>query len=181
MGITRLPFFTIGHSTRTWQVFVALLKEHQISVIVDIRRFPGSRRYPHFNQAEMQNNLKEQHIGYSHLEALGGRREPIEDSKRNIGWRNKSFRGYADHMGSVEFSSGIEQLLELANNNRVAIMCAEALPWQCHRMLVSDYLVGLCKFEVHHIVSSNANSSHQQHSITSFAKVVNGALEYPAS
>ena len=178
--MTRLPLYTIGHSTRMWQEFVDLLREHQIRVLVDIRRFPGSRRYPHFNQGEMRAKLKEQQTSYVHLEALGGRREPIKDSK-NIGWRNRAFRGYADHMASIEFKGGIDQLLELSQGSRAAIMCAEAVPWQCHRMLVSDYLAALCKLDVYHIISGKKGSRLQRHNMTGFAKVAGNDLEYLAS
>lgn len=171
---TGLQLFTIGHSTRAWQEFIDLLKEHQIKILVDVRRFPGSRRYPHFNQGEMRVKLQEQQIKYVHLEALGGRREPFNDS-RNVGWRSKSFRGYADHMSRSEFKSGVEQLLEFCQNNQVAIMCAEAVPWQCHRMLISDYLTYMFELEVYHILSDKA----QRHSVTDFAQMVDGKLAYP--
>ncbi len=161
--------FTIGHSTRTSQEFVDLLKQHQISILIDVRRFPGSRRYPHFNSGEMQSKLNEHQIKYCHLEALGGRRDPFKDSK-NVGWRNKSFRGYGDHMASSEFRRGIEQLLESCqDNSRVAIMCAEAVPWQCHRMLISDYLTRIFELKVYHILS---DGKVERHSVTDFAQVV---------
>lgn len=174
---TKPQLFTIGHSTRTWQELVRLLKQHQINILVDIRRFPGSRRYPHFNKSEMQGALGEHQIDYIHLEALGGKREPIKDGK-NKGWRNKSFRGYADHMASSEFKKGIEQLLALLQDSRVAIMCAEAVPWRCHRTLVSDYLVCIFDLQVYHIISDN---KMQRHSVTQFARVADGErlLVYP--
>lgn len=170
--------FTLGHSTKSWQEFVDLLKEHQIKVLADIRRFPGSRRYPHFGQGNMRARLQEgEQIRYVHLEALGGRREPLTESGRNAGWHSRSFRGYADHMSSDEFRNGIEQLLGLCQDgSRVAIMCAEALPRQCHRILVSDYLACILHLQVLHIMS---DGKLQLHSITEFARVAGGSLIYP--
>jgi uncharacterized protein (DUF488 family) len=173
----RLQLFTIGHSTREWEEFAGLLEENQIMILADVRRFPGSRRYPHFNQGEMRARLQERRIEYVHLEALGGRREPLQGSV-NAGWRSKSFMGYADHMASGEFKHGIYQLLELSKSGRVAVMCAEAVPWQCHRMLISDYLACILDLEVHHILSVG---KVQRHSVTDFAQVVQGRLTYPAS
>lgn len=173
----RLQLFTIGHSTREWEEFAGLLEENRIRILTDIRRFPGSRRYPHFNQSEMGAKLQERGIEYVHLEALGGRRESLKSSV-NAGWRNKSFRGYADHMATGEFKLGIDQLLELSQKGRVAVMCAEAVPWQCHRMLISDYLASILDLEVHHIMSAG---KLQRHSVTDFAHVEKGRLIYPAS
>jgi uncharacterized protein (DUF488 family) len=167
--------FTLGHSTKTWQEFVDLLVKHQIRVLADIRRFPGSRRYPHFNQGEMRSTLQDSQIKYAHLEDLGGRRQALKGSK-NIGWRSKSFRGYADHMSSGEFKEGIGQLIGFCREGGVAIMCAEALPWQCHRMLVSDYLAGLLGLQVSHIMP---NGRLQSHSVTAFAQAADGSLTYP--
>jgi len=175
MSTSHGGILTIGHSTKSWQDFVDLLEEHQISTLVDIRRFPGSRRYPHFNKGKMETRLPDYHISYLHLEALGGRREPHKDS-RNCGWRNPSFRGYADHMATDEFRSGVDQLLSLYKAGRVTIMCAEALPWQCHRSLVSDYLVCIFNLNVQHIMP---DGRLQTHSVTQFAQVADSLLSYP--
>jgi uncharacterized protein (DUF488 family) len=173
----RLQLFTIGHSTRAWEEFAGLLEENQIRILADVRRLPGSRRYPHFNQGEMRTRLQECRIEYVHLEALGGRREPLQGSI-NAGWRNRSFRGYADHMATSEFRSGIDRLLELCQNGRVGIMCAEAVPWHCHRTLISDYLACMLELEVYHILSAG---KVQPHSVTDFAQAAGGRLVYPAS
>lgn len=171
-----ISLLTLGHSTKSWQEFLDLLQKHEIKVLSDIRRFPGSRRHPHFNQGKMQVKLQEQRIKYVHLEALGGRREPLKESSINAGWRNRSFRGYADHVSTHEFRNGIEQLLGLSQDGQVAIMCAEALPWQCHRTLVSDYLTCILHLKVHHIMS---DGNLKAHSVTDFAQVTDRSLSYP--
>lgn len=176
MSASQGGIFTIGHSTKPWEEFVDLLEEHRINTLVDIRRFPGSRRYPQFEKGKMQAKLPDQQIGYVHLEALGGKRDPQKESHRNMGWRNQSFRGYADHMSTVEFKSGVDQLLGLYKAGRVAIMCAEALPWQCHRSLVSDYLAGILDLNVQHIMP---DGKLQPHLVTEFAQVTDKSLSYP--
>ena len=176
MGDSSPNVLTLGHSTKSWQEFVDLLEKHKINILADIRRFPGSRRYPHFNQAKMQVNLQEQQTRYVHLEALGGRREPQEENGKNAGWRNGSFRGYADHMSTDEFRNGVDQLVALLNEGRIAIMCAEALPWQCHRSLVSDYLASILGFKVQHIMP---DGKLQSHSVTEFAQISDKSLAYP--
>lgn len=131
--------WTIGHSTRTLNEFIEMLKSFQIELVVDIRSFPGSRRYPHFNKESLSISLPDSKIEYTHLVKLGGRRKPRSDS-HNIGWRVASFKGYADYMETEEFKNAIKELEFLGNKKRVAYMCSEAVWWSCHRSLVSDYL-----------------------------------------
>src|SRR5882724_9676510 len=131
--------WTVGHSTRSSQEFSEILLEHRIQSLVDVRSFPGSRRYPHFNKQELSRTLEANGILYFHNSQLGGRRRPSPDSK-NTAWKNASFRAYADHMESEEFKKGIADLLEISGEKRTAIMCAEALWWRCHRSLVADFL-----------------------------------------
>src|ERR1043166_6779998 len=135
----QLSIWTIGHSTLSAEDFVARLRSFDIELLADVRSFPGSRRYPHFNQENLSSTLAEARICYQHLRDLGGRRRALPDST-NIAWRNESFRGYADYMETKEFREGIERLLDLAGKQRVAIMCSEAVWWRCHRSMISDYL-----------------------------------------
>ena len=152
------PIFTIGHSTRTIEEFLGLLEEHQIDTLVDIRRFPGSRRYPHFGTDELPKHLAENAIQYLHEEALGGRRKPRPDSPNNV-WRNAQFRAYADHMDEPEFRDALQRLIERAHEHRQVVMCAEAVPWRCHRQLLADALVA-CGVEVFHIIGPGAAKPH---------------------
>jgi uncharacterized protein (DUF488 family) len=165
--------WTIGHSTHSAEVFGELLLAHAIKILVDVRSFPGSRRYPQFNKANLAEFLSSLSIDYVHAPLLGGRRRPNPES-HNTALRNESFRAYADYMETDSFKKGVEDLLELAQQNRTAIMCAESLWWRCHRSLVSDYLkaVGV---EVHHIVSAKKSEEHQ---FTAAAQLVNGQLSY---
>ncbi len=168
-----LSIWTLGHSTRSPEEFDELLLAHKIEVLVDVRSFPGSRRYPHFNKPELSRQLDSIGLTYLHLPALGGRRRPSPDSK-NTAWKNSSFRAYADHMESEEFGQGIEALLELAQTKRTAVMCAEALWWRCHRSLIADYLKAK-GVEVIHIVDAVKT---QTHPYTSAARIVDGQLSY---
>jgi len=166
--------WTIGHSTRNIDTFISLLKGHDIKLVVDVRSFPGSKRYPQFSKEALANSVYAQGIRYEHLPELGGRRKPKPDS-RNTAWRNASFRGYADYMETEEFRKGIERLLDLASElGETAIMCAEALWWRCHRSLISDYLKTR-GIEVIHILAANKTESHP---FTSAARIINGALSY---
>jgi uncharacterized protein (DUF488 family) len=165
--------WTIGHSTRSAEDFAALLGENEIKLIVDVRRYPGSRRYPHFNAENLRVHLKRQEIDYLHFEDLGGRRTARNDSP-NTAWRNEAFRGYADYMMSDEFASAMERLFDAASERRAAVMCAESLWWQCHRALIADYAkVGGVK--VWHILGPN---KVEEHPYTSAARVVEGELSY---
>jgi uncharacterized protein (DUF488 family) len=165
--------WTIGHSTRSADEFNEILLAHQITVLVDVRSFPGSRRYPHFNKLELSRNLEAVGILYAHNPKLGGRRRPALMSK-NTAWKNASFRAYADHMESEEFREGIEELLEIASTKRTAIMCAEALWWRCHRSLVADYLKAN-GFAVTHIIDARKTEVHPY---TSAARILEGRLSY---
>ncbi|MGI9066274.1 MAG: DUF488 domain-containing protein [Pyrinomonadaceae bacterium] len=168
-----LSIWTLGHSTRSPEEFDELLLAHNIEVLVDVRSFPGSRRYPHFNKPELSRQLDSIGLTYLHLPALGGRRRPSPDSK-NTAWKNSSFRAYADHMESEEFGHGIEALLELAQTKRTAVMCAEALWWRCHRSLIADYLKAN-GVEVIHILDAVKTEAHPY---TSAARIVDGQLSY---
>jgi uncharacterized protein (DUF488 family) len=168
--------WTIGHSTRKIDQFISLLEENGIKLVVDVRRLPGSRRYPQFNREALADSLREHGIRYEHFPELGGRRKPKKDSC-NTAWRSASFRGYADYMETEEFHKGVERLLDLANKvGRTAIMCAEAVWWRCHRALISDYLK-VRGIEVVHIVDA---SKIELHPFTSAAQIVNGELSYEA-
>lgn len=165
--------WTVGHSTRPAEKFNQILKAHRIETLVDVRSFPGSRRYPQFNKAELEQSLSTVSIQYHHSPALGGRRKPNPQSK-NIAWKNESFRAYADHLESPEFKQGINALLELAGAERTAVMCAEALWWRCHRSLIADYLKSK-GWEVVHI----GDEVHTElHPYTSVARIVKGKLSY---
>lgn len=165
--------WTVGHSTHSAEDFNKILKAHEIANLVDVRTFPGSRRYPQFNKPELADALKLVGINYYHLPAIGGRRRPVPSS-RNTAWRNASFQAYADHMETEEFKDGILQLSKLAVEGRTAIMCAEALWWRCHRGLIADYLKSR-GWPVLHIM----NETHEEvHPYTSAAKIVNGELSY---
>lgn len=165
--------WTIGHSTRQGDEFIQILKAHQIKILVDVRSFPGSRRYPQFNKEELAKSLAKAGISYHHLPSLGGRRRPSPDSN-NTAWRNPSFRAYADHMETLEFKQGIENLLELAGNQRTAIMCAEALWWRCHRSLIADYL----KSSGATVIHVAGEKETETHPYTTAARIVEGRLSY---
>ena len=168
--------FTVGHSNQPLDQFLALLTEHRIKLVADIRRFPRSKRFPHFNQTNLQVALRDADIEYVWLEALGGRRHARgRNTSLNMGLENEGFRNYADYMLTFEFRRGIEELLKSADHKRTAVMCAEALFWRCHRRLVSDFLVanGL---PVHHIMPS---AELQPHKLTPDAVIERGTLTYP--
>jgi uncharacterized protein (DUF488 family) len=165
--------WTIGHSTRAGVDFIHILKAHQINTLVDVRSFPGSRRYPQFNSSALSESLAGEGIIYHHLPTLGGRRRPSPDSK-NTAWRNSSFRAYADHMETDDFKEGIERLRELACKSRTTVMCAEALWWRCHRSLIADYLKALGVTVIH--VSDEKQT--QLHPYTSAARIIQGRLSY---
>jgi len=168
--------WTIGHSNRSFEEFAGLLEAHQITLLCDVRRYPGSKRYPHFSAEDLSKTLSLRNIGYVHLANLGGRREP-QPASGNTAWRNKAFQGYADHMETPLFTSAIQTVTNAAMLHRAALMCAEALWWQCHRGLIADYLKSQ-GWEVIHILSSGKT---QPHPFTSAARMVNGQLSYQAS
>lgn len=165
--------WTIGHSTRAVSDFIQILKANQIGTLVDVRSFPGSRRFPQFNNLQLSESLAGAGITYHHGPKLGGRRRPSAESK-NTAWRNASFRAYADHMETVEFKQGIEKLRELARERRTAIMCAEALWWRCHRSLIADYLKALGSTVIHLLDEKKT----EIHPYTAVARIVQGQLSY---
>ncbi len=165
--------WTIGHSTRSFEDFLALLNSFQITLVADIRSYPGSRKFPQFNKESLEITLPENHIQYVHLKELGGRRKVKPDSK-NTGWRNFAFRGYADYMETDSFKEGITELERIALNQRIAYMCSEAVWWCCHRSMVSDYLK-LKGWKVMHIMGIGKEEIHPY---TSPARIENGELSY---
>jgi uncharacterized protein (DUF488 family) len=168
-----MTLWTIGHSNQPLEPFVRALATHAIELVADVRRFPSSRRHPHFSGERLAASLARAGIGYIHMPELGGRRSPRKDSK-NTAWQNAGFRGYADYMDTPEFASAIAHLLHGAAAQRTAIMCAEMLWWQCHRGLIADYL----KARGHHIVHIRTAEQHEPHPYTSAARIVNGRLSY---
>ena len=169
-----LVIHTIGHSTRPAEAFVAILEAFAIELVADIRTMPRSRRNPQFDQDALRMKLGEHHIEYVHLRSLGGLRHSRKDSP-NTGWKNLSFRGYADYMQTPEFAAGLEQLIALGRTKATAIMCAEAVPWRCHRSLVGDALL-VRGIEVIDIISE---SSTRPHKLTPWAKVEGENITYP--
>jgi uncharacterized protein (DUF488 family) len=167
--------FTIGHSNHPLDRFLALFAQHKIEALVDIRRFPGSRKHPHFNRENLAAVLQESGVEYHWLEALGGRRPKQRDDSPNLGLENEGFRNYADYMLNGEFREGAENLLELARQKRTAIMCAEGLFWQCHRRLVSDFLVAN-RVTVQHIMPTG---KLQPHKLTKGAVIEGRQVTYP--
>lgn len=165
---------TIGHSTRSAEEFLALLQAHGVTGIADVRTVPRSRRHPHFSRESLSAFLQQHGIAYTHLPALGGLRKPARHST-NIGWRVEGFRGYADHMQSGEFRAGLDELLAFAHQALVAVMCAEAKWWQCHRQLIADALVAR-GVEVRHILSAGDAPAHH---LTPFARQDGEELTYP--
>lgn len=166
--------WTIGHSTRSIGEFLELLRAHEIRSLVDVRRYPASRRHPHFQADALRASLAETGIDYAHRVALGGRRSARPDST-NLGWRTAGFRGYADHMQTEEFLRALEELMARGESRRTAIMCAEAVPWRCHRQLIADALVAR-GWTVRHILASDRADVH---ALTPFARLENGHLAYP--
>ena len=169
-----LLVLTIGHSTRTFEAFLRLLQSHGVEQVVDVRTIPRSRRNPQFNQETLPEALKAAGIGYEHLAGLGGLRHAHVGSA-NTGWQNASFRGFADYMQTPEFAAGLEALIALAKKKRIAVMCAEAVPWRCHRSLIADALT-VRGIKVEHIMS---NVRLQEHSLTPFAQVEGLRITYP--
>lgn len=170
-----IVIYTVGHSTRTREELLELLRRAGVGALGDVRSFPSSRRHPQFNRGALQDWLPAADIEYLHLPELGGRRDPARDSL-NRAWRERGFRGYADHMASAQFAEGLERLERLARVKPTAIMCAEALWWRCHRRLVSDALT-VRDWEVEHIGSGRP----VKHELTPFAEVGEGrTLTYPS-
>jgi uncharacterized protein (DUF488 family) len=167
--------WTIGHSNRDLADFLALLAPQKIEAVADVRRFPGSRRYPQFGREALTATLREAGLNYVHFPDLGGRRTRRSESSQNAGWRVAAFAAYADYMQTDEFARAFEQLENLAAQSCTAIMCAEALPWQCHRRLIADQFIAR-GWTVWDIVGPN---QVKEHSLPPFAKIVSGQLTYP--
>lgn len=165
--------WTIGHSTRTLEEFLAMLHSFDISVLADVRNFPGSKRYPHFNKEPLADALLSEQIDYLHFKDLGGRRKPVMGSV-NTAWRNDAFRGYADYMQSETFQKALDDLKAIASNRSTAYMCSEAVWWSCHRSLISDQLKSE-GWEVLHIMDTGKASEHPY---TKPARIVDGRLSY---
>jgi uncharacterized protein (DUF488 family) len=165
--------WTIGHSTHPIETFIDMLKAFGIQVVADVRHYPGSRRYPQFNQESLKASLEEAGIIYTHFIDLGGRRRPAKDSK-NTAWKNEAFRGYADHMQTPVFKKAITELEQLGMKQHTAYMCSEAVWWSCHRSLISDHLKNQ-GWEVLHIMNPKKADPHR---FTSPARIVDGELRY---
>jgi uncharacterized protein (DUF488 family) len=168
-----IQVWTAGHSTRSIDDFIKAIASQRIKTLGDVRSFPSSKRFPHFNQSALSESLAASGIEYLHLPELGGRRRARKDS-RNTAWQNAGFRGYADYMETDAFREGIERLLALAETGRTAIMCSEAVWWRCHRSMISDYLKSNGVI-VTHILSATKS---EPHAYTSAASIVAGELSY---
>jgi uncharacterized protein (DUF488 family) len=166
--------FTIGHSNRSFDDFVAMLKAYKIELLADIRTVPKSRHNPQFNRETLAVSLPEAGMAYTHIKDLGGLRHPRPDSV-NLAWQNPSFRGYADYMQTPAFEIALGELVRLADQRRVVIMCAEAVPWRCHRSLVADALLAR-GIPVEHIMSVTSTKPHK---LTPFAAIENAKVTYP--
>jgi uncharacterized protein (DUF488 family) len=167
--------WSVGHSTRPLPEFLAVLVKYEIELIADVRRYPGSRSQPQYQQPALESALETNGVSYLWLPGLGGRRRPVSDAQ-NTGWQNPAFRGYADHINTEEFAAGLFELLLPAHGLRTAVMCAEILWWRCHRRLIADVLVSL-GFSVVHILDSNTAQSHR---LAAPARLTAGVLSYPA-
>jgi uncharacterized protein (DUF488 family) len=165
---------TVGHSTRSIDDFIALLKAHGVERVVDVRTVPKSRRNPQFGQDALPGSLAAAGIGYTHMPALGGLRRPRPDSP-NMGWRNESFRGYADYMQTAAFKKALEELIDLAGKQQVAAMCAEAVPWRCHRSLIADALIAR-GIAAEDLASPTRRTPHK---LTPFARLRGTSITYP--
>lgn len=170
----KIPIFTIGHSTRSIEEFIEILKHYNITELVDIRTIPKSRHNPQFNESELAHVLRNHHIGYRHQKNLGGLRH-AQTNSINMAWENASFRGFADYMQTEEFKEGIKELIEIAQRKTVVIMCAEAVPWRCHRSLIGDALL-VHEIEVEDIYSI---TSIKPHKLTPWAVVNKTTITYP--
>ena len=169
-----LTIWTVGHSTLPIEDFIDLLASQRIDVVADVRRFPASRRHPQYNREQLERSLAEAGVKYASFQDLGGRREPRVDST-NSAWRNASFRGYADYMETPAFETAINRLVTAARGRRVAVMCAEAVWWRCHRSLIADYLTA-AGTQILHI---GAGGRVTQHALRAPARLVDGRLSYP--
>jgi len=172
--LREVTVFTIGHSTRPIDEFIALLTAHQVRRLIDVRTIPQSRHNPQFGRDQLAASLEKAGIQYTHMPGLGGLRRPRKDS-RNTGWRNASFRGYADYMQTGEFEESLNRCIELAKEDPIALMCAEAVPWRCHRSLIADALLAR-GIDVREIASTN---EARPHALTAWARVEGTKVTYP--
>ncbi|MFA5074123.1 MAG: DUF488 domain-containing protein [Nitrospirota bacterium] len=170
-----LSIYTIGHSTRPLDEFISLLHVHDITLLADVRTIPRSRHNPQFNIESLSQDLPKQGIVYIHFKGLGGLRHAKKDSV-NTGWKNAAFRGYADYMQTEEFEKNLDDLIAQAKKQTTAIMCAEAVPWRCHRSLIADALL-VRKIKVIHIMSKTTT---KEHALTAWAEVEGRKIIYPA-
>ncbi len=166
--------YTIGHSVRTLEEFLRMLRAHGVTRLIDVRTIPRSRHNPQFNRETLSRFLRNRRIAYRHMKSLGGLRRASPDSP-NQGWRNASFRGFADYMQTREFSSALEKLMDLAGKKVTAIMCAEAVPWRCHRSLIADSLT-IRGIKVRHIQSA---ATAKEHALSPMAKLKGSTIFYP--
>jgi uncharacterized protein (DUF488 family) len=173
METTIGTIWTIGHSNRSIEVFIELLKSFSIETLVDVRQFPGSRKFPHFNKEPLEVSLKENNIHYIHMIELGGRRKPDPDSA-NGAWKHPAFRAYADYMETAEFKQAVTRLRDIASSSQTAYMCSEAVWWSCHRSMISDYLKSK-GWRVMHIMDK---AKAKEHPYTAPARIVDGELTY---
>ena len=169
-----MTVFTIGHSTRPVDEFIGLLTAHGVQRLIDVRTIPQSRHNPQFGREQLSASLEQAGIGYTHMPGLGGLRHPRKDST-NTGWRNASFRGYADYMQTREFEESLDRCVELAGQQRVALMCAESVPWRCHRSLIADALLAR-GIEVREITSPRDS---RLHTLTPWARIDGTKVTYP--
>jgi uncharacterized protein (DUF488 family) len=169
-----LVVFTIGHSTRTIEEFVELIKTYAVNLVVDVRTVPRSRHNPQFNKETLPNTLKPEGIKYIHMPEIGGLRRPKHDSV-NLAWKNMGFRGYADYMQTKEFTDSLLKIIARARENHLVLLCAEALPWRCHRSLISDALL-VRHVKVEHIISATSCLNHQ---LNDMAQVEGTKITYP--
>ena len=167
--------WTIGHSTRSFEEFIELLKKNGIETVADVRSYPGSRKFPQYNAESLVGTLPENDIAYIPMKQLGGRRKVRSDSPHTV-WRHSAFRGYADYMDTPEFRAGIDDLMRLAAKSSTAVMCSEAVWWRCHRSMIADYLKA-AGVTVEHIM----DGKNTMHPYTPAARIINGKLEYGAA
>ena len=172
----KITIFTIGHSTHSLEQYIELLKHYGITRVIDVRTIPRSRHNPQFGKEALETSLKSAHIAYSHIEKLGGLRHPRQDSI-NTAWRNASFRGFADYMQTDDFQAGLQKLIDYARRDQVVIMCAEAVPWRCHRSLIGDALLAR-HIQVQDIFSLTLCKPH---ALTPWANVQGDMVTYPAT
>jgi len=170
----KVVIYTIGHSTHTIDEFIKILKKYGVEIVIDVRKIAKSRHNPQFNEDNLRSSLAKQNIEYLHMEGLAGLRHTTRLSV-NSAWKNLSFRGYADHMQTLEFKMSIERLIEIAKEKQIVVMCAEAVPWRCHRSLIGDVLL-IHDIQVIDIMTEKVSKPHK---MTSFAKVEGNVITYP--